>query len=71
METQKLEKDNILTEATLTPIGVKNATIVIAMIPVMLVYPFAQKYFVKGAMNWCSERVGFREVTIICLTRNE
>lgn len=34
----------------LTPEAMKNATIVITMIPVMLVYPFAQKYFVKGMM---------------------
>ncbi len=34
----------------LTPTGVKNALIVLSMIPVMLVYPFVQKYFVKGVM---------------------
>lgn len=33
-----------------TPDGIKNAVIVLAMIPVMLVYPFVQKYFVKGAL---------------------
>lgn len=34
----------------LTPTGVKNALIVMSMIPVLLVYPFVQKYFVKGVM---------------------
>lgn len=33
-----------------TPDGIKNAVIVLAMIPVLLVYPFVQKYFVKGAL---------------------
>lgn len=33
-----------------TPDGIKNAVIVLAMIPVMLIYPFVQKYFVKGAL---------------------
>lgn len=34
--------------AKMTPDALKNATIVITMIPVLLVYPFAQKYFIKG-----------------------
>ncbi len=29
---------------------VKYATIMVAIIPVLCVYPFLQKYFVKGAM---------------------
>ena len=33
-----------------TPIGVKNSLIVLSMIPVMIVYPFVQRYFVKGVM---------------------
>ena len=39
-----------LTELELTPVGIKNALIVMSMIPVMIVYPFVQKYFVKGVM---------------------
>ena len=34
----------------ITPTGVKNALIGLSMIPVMVVYPFVQKYFVKGVM---------------------
>lgn len=30
--------------------GIKMATIVVTMVPVMLVYPFVQKYFMKGMM---------------------
>lgn len=32
----------------LSPQAMKNATIVLSMIPVLMVYPFAQKYFAKG-----------------------
>ena len=34
----------------LTPEGIKSATMVVSMIPVLIVYPFVQKYFVKGVM---------------------
>jgi putative aldouronate transport system permease protein len=30
--------------------AVKSATIMVATIPILLVYPFLQKYFVKGVM---------------------
>ena len=33
-----------------TPVGVKNSLIVLSMIPVMVVYPFVQRYFVTGVM---------------------
>jgi len=36
--------------AALAPQAKKNATIVLAMIPVLMIYPFAQKYFAKGVM---------------------
>ena len=32
------------------PEQLKNAVVVVAMLPVMCVYPFIQKYFVKGVM---------------------
>lgn len=33
-----------------TPEGVKAATIIAATVPILLVYPFLQKYFIKGIM---------------------
>ena len=29
---------------------VRMATVILAMLPILIVYPFLQKYFVKGAM---------------------
>ena len=34
----------------IAPIGIKNSLIVLSMIPVIIVYPFVQKYFVTGVM---------------------
>lgn len=34
----------------LTPEAMKNASIILTMLPVLIVYPYAQKYFVKGVM---------------------
>ncbi|WP_425495992.1 carbohydrate ABC transporter permease [Paenibacillus lemnae] len=41
---------NLVDASALAPQSMKNATIVLAMIPVLLIYPFAQKYFAKGVM---------------------
>lgn len=41
---------NPMFSAELSPIGIKNALIVLSMIPVVIVYPFVQKYFVTGVM---------------------
>ncbi|MDY4138590.1 MAG: hypothetical protein SOY30_04530 [Eubacteriales bacterium] len=35
---------------TITTENVKAATIVFAMVPILIVYPFVQKYFTKGMM---------------------
>ncbi|KRE52145.1 carbohydrate ABC transporter permease [Paenibacillus sp. Soil724D2] len=45
------ENDAALVDrAALAPQAMKNATIVLSMIPVLVIYPFAQKYFAKGVM---------------------
>lgn len=41
---------NPYVDMNFTPIGVKNSLIVLSMIPVLIVYPFVQRYFVKGVM---------------------
>ena len=30
--------------------ALKSATIIVSTVPILLVYPFVQKYFVKGVM---------------------
>ena len=35
---------------TLIPQNITNATIMIAMLPIMLIYPFLQRYFISGIM---------------------
>ncbi|WP_169082986.1 carbohydrate ABC transporter permease [Paenibacillus sp. PL91] len=40
----------LVDRAALAPQAMKNATIVLSMIPVLLIYPFAQKYFANGVM---------------------
>jgi putative aldouronate transport system permease protein len=40
-----------LTEAPPPPITLQMATVVIATIPILLVYPFLQKYFTKGVLT--------------------
>ncbi|WP_134698798.1 carbohydrate ABC transporter permease [Ammoniphilus sp. YIM 78166] len=34
----------------ISPEGIKMATIIVATVPILIVYPFLQKYFVKGAL---------------------
>lgn len=37
-------------QATLSPQGLQMATILVATVPILLVYPFIQKHFIKGAL---------------------
>ena len=41
---------NVASSSQLTPASLKNAVIFITMVPVMIIYPIVQKYFVKGVM---------------------
>jgi putative aldouronate transport system permease protein len=34
-----------------TPAGVKMAAVIVAVTPILLVYPFIQKYFIYGAFT--------------------
>lgn len=42
--------DSAIMEKSLTPEGVKAAAIIFTTLPIMCVYPFVQRYFVKGVM---------------------
>ncbi|MNI38852.1 L-arabinose transport system permease protein AraQ [compost metagenome] len=44
------KETGLVDQVALAPQALKNATIFISMIPVLLIYPFAQKYFAKGIM---------------------
>jgi putative aldouronate transport system permease protein len=44
------KETGLVDQAALAPQAVRNATIFISMIPVLLIYPFAQRYFAKGIM---------------------
>ena len=43
-------ESNMLTIENITPENIKAASIVISMIPMIIAYPFVQKYFTKGIM---------------------
>ncbi|HEY0827444.1 MAG TPA: carbohydrate ABC transporter permease [Bacilli bacterium] len=44
------KNSNLVDQSALSSEALKNATIFLTMIPVLMVYPFAQKYFAKGVM---------------------
>ena len=41
---------NHLVSKSMTPKGIRMAIAVLASLPIFMVYPFMQKYFVKGIM---------------------
>jgi putative aldouronate transport system permease protein len=44
------QENSLIDKSTITPQAMKNATIFVSMVPVLIIYPFAQKYFAKGVM---------------------
>lgn len=48
--SQQITNDNPMTANAITPTGIRLTLTAIVVIPVMLIYPFVQKYFVKGIM---------------------
>lgn len=49
--TQLIEKGLINPDTTqFTPDTIKAATVIVTILPILLVYPFIQKYFIKGIM---------------------
>lgn len=42
--------EGVTANENITPEGIKAATIVVTMVPILCVYPFLQKYFVTGVM---------------------
>lgn len=47
--SENSDNPSLVDASALAPQAMKNATIVLSMIPVPLIYPFAQKYFAKGS----------------------
>lgn len=48
--SQELAISNPMLMQTLPPETIKMATVVVAILPVLLIYPFLQKYFIKGML---------------------
>ncbi|MBP8855104.1 MAG: carbohydrate ABC transporter permease [Oscillospiraceae bacterium] len=48
--TLQTNSNSIVDIGTLTPVALKNATIFVSIIPMLIAYPLAQKYFAKGVM---------------------
>lgn len=46
----QLNMNNIDANMNATPEAIQSASIIVATVPIILVYPFLQKYFVKGVM---------------------
>ncbi|MDF2670266.1 MAG: sugar transporter permease [Paenibacillus sp.] len=45
-----VQENSLIDKSTITPQSMKNATIFVSMVPVLLIYPYAQKYFAKGVL---------------------
>ncbi|GBG11510.1 ABC transporter permease [Paenibacillus agaridevorans] len=45
-----LSQMNSMVTYDISPQGLQNATIIVATIPIVIIYPFIQRHFIKGAM---------------------
>lgn len=50
IDAQSSYMESMSSSASLSPESMKCATILVSIIPIIMVYPFAQKYFIKGVM---------------------
>lgn len=50
VEAQGMNENSLMVDANVASSSVRAATIVVSLGPILLVYPFLQKYFVKGVM---------------------
>lgn len=50
IESQGMNENSLMVDANVASSSVRAATIVVSMVPILCVYPFMQKYFVKGVM---------------------
>jgi putative aldouronate transport system permease protein len=48
--SQELAVNNPLLVQTLPPETIKMAAVVVAIVPVMVIYPFLQRYFIRGML---------------------
>ena len=50
IDAQASHMESMSSSAALSPESMKGATILVSIIPIIMVYPFVQKYFIKGVM---------------------
>ena len=50
VEAQGMNENSLMVDANVASSSVRAATILISLAPILCVYPFLQKYFVKGVM---------------------
>lgn len=48
--TELIESDDIHGEVNVYPFTLRSATVMVVILPILFVYPFLQKYFMKGIM---------------------